>query len=258
MRTEQLLPETKVDEVLGVAPFNTLAVNTLANALRAKRLLSAKPIPRASWEEVFRKLVNVHGEKLVDLVLRYTVDRLGDKELPRILSATSFASRFDKLRKLMEEGVGVGAFISEDTATLCTELRTLHWPGGLEGSLLLVIQRSLENYSAYFNKVKTLRWKLNETPDKSRSQKRLQGLLGFLLSMGYLTRPRQFIRGWMEHWSRSLARWEGATFQGSGTMLVWTDDSPTFQQMGRGWAYEYCHEAKMWSILSAAIQETKA
>jgi hypothetical protein len=195
------------------------------------------------WADEFRRLRPHHAPDEIDSVLTWLELNLTGKFAPRVFSAQSFRSKFDRLldatRRSGDDLEGIE--VTDDARKVSRNLGGLIWPKDEKRDELKAIQVSLNNYRDWLNRLRVAKVR---RPDQA-------GLIDCLLALG--GDPLGFVETWFARLHR--VAWEVEGWAGKLGRHVVKSDSPKFRKIVNGWLQEYLGQGEHWDRLETFLKE---
>lgn len=203
-------------------------VRILANGLRNNPKTRKIKVQYSYWRKVFTGLLNDHSQEEVMQVLNWLIPNLGKQYVPRVESAKHFREKYTRIKEAMERDV-LSAPTTEASEKIYKSICKMQWPQGLDVALRSIIQRTLNNYEPFWEKLKAAKEKLKEEvatrkklggfktiQEKGNKRELLRALhadkmyrlLIHLESTGALGPPDRFTLSWMIMIQRLLLNWK--------------------------------------------------
>lgn len=105
------------------------------------------------WASYFNKLIKEVGEEYLSNLLDWFLKNFGNGVVPIVLTAKTFWSKFNRIRRSYEKLAPPK--LSSDAKTILAKLDDYGWAYGSSADLPRFVQKSLDNYTAFRRKVIT-------------------------------------------------------------------------------------------------------
>lgn len=222
----------------------------LANFLRAANRTSI--VKLSAWTKQFKLLRKTESEKEIEKVLAWFMENIKHDYIPFISNALQFRQKFTILKKMMGKDPSQ-VEIGEEARDIMVRLRRLQWPGDSLQKLPGIVQKSLDNYKAFYKRLLPLSVKLGESAEGSthRKRKRLMPFLAYLTPWR-LSPPVRFTLRWFEGISVYIEKWSG--FSGNMEQFIWTEQHERFHALGYEWAFQWAHDQRLWTYLMEELK----
>lgn len=222
----------------------------LQNVVKSKGLVRS-PIRMSKWTLEFERLLEESPDEEVKMVLDWYMDRIGGDHIPQAFSAEGFRKKYKQIRSAMERDPSL-VDVTDETKSIVAELRMDEWPRAADMMLPMVVQRSINNYRPFRNKVarfeESIQGLENSAPPKEKGLITYLGMfVRFLREYNKLQPPRSFVVWWMSMVHERIISWQN--WHGTLLTFAFSEDSPMLLQYGREWAYDYFHESIYWDHL---------
>jgi hypothetical protein len=241
---------------MGISDFGLTPVEvTTPYDRRAKRLFAIlsqyrrltrrqiQEFNQATWARHIRLLVERDRVSIegVDLILNWLEDHLHDKYTPRVFSAASFRSKFDRLWEAMRrcDSDQVVA-ISPEIESLCNRLGLI-WPQDEKEHEKTFAQKCYENYTEIASMIR-------KTSTNKKVSARLRGLCKWINQA--MPPARVFAENWLIKAHRVAHNWP--KWQGSKALKIFRVelDNRHFEDQIEIWALGFCTNFDMrWNDL---------
>lgn len=200
------------------------------------------------WAQRFEKIIKASSPDEVYETLEWYIANCVRLRLLPIESAKGFTMRFNRWRHSMALDPS-RVKLTPAQSELHEAWRRKGWPAGLDLYLPLIIQKSWENYDAFWPCVLTVACELKAIGGRKRQ-------LGMLAEWFYNKKCFQagdFIHFWMLHLHGTLATIP--TWNGTVEGLIFSVHGERFTRLGRQWAYEFCEQSAAWDELMVFFKE---
>lgn len=222
---------------------------------------------KKTWAPPFAALLCKHEQRQIFVVIDWFTKRVGCEGIPKYYNAIGFCGGFNIILDKMYQDKTIE--VVGDAAKLLKTIGRLNWPMGLSKRLPLILQRSLDTYTPFYEQIPKVDAKLvdalaafgingkKEMPslhrDMTKEEKqaaikplRAISLLRYL-SQQYLSDPPSFIDGWtMRIFDnvKHIPAWKG-TVDG----LIFSVRGERFTNLAEQWTEMYCGEYERWGQL---------
>ena len=216
-----------------------------------KRPLTLKKIDREKDVVYFRQLRDTVDDQLITKVLDFHLEQLrsGDRYAKSsACNAHQFQKLFDELRGKMErwEEKNPVVEISERAEGIVDYLNDMWiWPKGSASQLPVVVQKSLDNFDAFYNWLWDLKAKEDPEAFVVVNYRYYEMLLNSMFIESYFKEVHEQVYGW-EDWSGDL------------TSFIWSLDNKRVQRWGVGLTTKYAHSDAKWMDLMELAKELKS
>jgi len=199
--------------------------------------------------EPFRLLIkdlNGDEERFLDVLEWYVenLDQVKAKRLPMTCSPSEFRKQWNWISERYEElkPKEVKVKITKEAESIYDEVIGLGWPKGSDANLLEFIQRGIDEYRIFRNKIES----------HSETVKPYSNVAYQMLSY-YSARPYQFVVNWFRDLNamcRGWDKWQGDLWK---YQIKCNKESEKFMSIGRGYCKQYYSDAKNFDKLMEAI-----
>jgi hypothetical protein len=230
----------------------------LADAIRRKRL-DRNPINVMKWAADFELVLKRHGSAEVEETLAWYIDNVGGKFVPEAYSAEGFRKKYDAIRRQMDERPFDSVVLSADAQTILRNLEGMSWPAGVDVHLPRLVERSLQAYTPFWERVKAFYGQYealaerSPDPKRARAIRRLGEFVGHLREAYILCKPVDFVEDWLRRLNDILSRWRD--WGGNAGSLAFTEESPWLRKFGREWSHDYFESSFEWDDLVKEVKD---
>lgn len=201
------------------------------------------------WERAFARLRRrlescATQHTTIDAALNFLIGR-GDVK-PRIRNGQELADCWEWVWGLMESDRNPcrPEDISPQGREIVKRLTdTFIWPKGSESQLPVVVQRSLDAFDHFRNRLRKI--KANPSADRA-----VLGLADRVLA--YTGHPEDFVYDWMRSLHKRLCHWRDWSGNNMAA-FAFGPDATEFTADGRGWAEEYSDDPDLWGTLMKEV-----
>lgn len=226
-------------------PRAAYIAQSLYAKLREKKVLYTGASLRSMRSCVY-ELVKKHGLEEVEKALEWYGNHLGEEWVPHAYSGSSLRVKFDQIHQAMQRIAEEAPpeEISEEAKRLATwAMKNWSWPAAIEASLETVIQKSLENWRSFSQRIETL--------VRKPYMKAMLREVDFITRIQVMYSPT-FLQQWLELLHEAYG-WQ-SHYLGRMNKLVFQPGSVLFREhMWRGWAQVWTGSATAFDSLLKSL-----
>jgi len=219
--------------------------------------------------EHFRLLREKDGydDSLIGSILQYYLDHFGERWMLECYSTKAFREKFLAIVRHKEKNNPDISPEAKKVVELLTKNK--HWPKGSDQELPNAVQISMNNIGKWFNKFKSLNFKLTEQlstfpkqgserlklPDKERMEyHRINNAVNYMerMKQTFWWTPEKFVYYWFLEFHDGLGKWD--EFNGSLQGQILTTTHRRFNGMFLDFTVQYCGNTKRWDELKEMIK----